>query len=450
MIQRLQINCSNRVFAVNKLPYADNCIRAASPFGTERRRGTMAGLTPAKKRTLHFTGASYLRQRLVLSLLSGRPVRISEIRSNDVAPGLCAAEVSFVRLLDKLTTGSAIHINDTGTVLVLKPGQLTPPRGVLTHACHTSRALSYYARPLLALGPYCSRPLRAVLRGVTHGPADAAVDALPGVAVPLLRRLTRGADTEPRVEVRRRALDETGEITLSFGGVVRLKLPPVDLTNPGVVKRIRGTAFATRTSPAALARMVDATRAVLNRFTPDVYIHTDHSRGSKDSETKAGGYGIQLVAETTEGCLLGADWSTEDPNVTPEKVAQTALNLLCEEIASGACVDSEHSPMALLYCALADCDVARVRVGKLSDAGVAMLRDLKQFYGVVFRIRVAEGAPEYEDSPSESDGESDDDNDNEDEEDGNEQAKKTKTNVERGIVLSCVGIGQSNMARQRF
>ena len=37
---------------------------------------------------LHFSGHQYLRHRLVLGILSGKPVRIDKIRSDDKNPGL--------------------------------------------------------------------------------------------------------------------------------------------------------------------------------------------------------------------------------------------------------------------------------------------------------------------------------------------------------------------------
>lgn len=37
---------------------------------------------------LRFEGYNYLRQRLVLATLSGKPVRIEKIRSDDENPGL--------------------------------------------------------------------------------------------------------------------------------------------------------------------------------------------------------------------------------------------------------------------------------------------------------------------------------------------------------------------------
>jgi RNA 3'-terminal phosphate cyclase len=63
---------------------------------------------------LRFKGSQQFRQRLVLSTLSGRPIRIDEIRSRDAAPGLRDYEASLLRLLEKCTNGCVVEINETG------------------------------------------------------------------------------------------------------------------------------------------------------------------------------------------------------------------------------------------------------------------------------------------------------------------------------------------------
>jgi hypothetical protein len=66
---------------------------------------------------LSFKGCQHFRQRLVLSTLSGRPVRIEDIRADDPeSPGLRDFEASFLRLLEKLTNGCVVEINETGGV----------------------------------------------------------------------------------------------------------------------------------------------------------------------------------------------------------------------------------------------------------------------------------------------------------------------------------------------
>ena len=82
-----------------------------------------------------FSGPELFSYRLALSFLSGRPVKITSIRSNDTNPGLkgrknamyasvplelmldCGSadyEVSLLRLLEKVTNGTVIEISYTG------------------------------------------------------------------------------------------------------------------------------------------------------------------------------------------------------------------------------------------------------------------------------------------------------------------------------------------------
>jgi len=100
----------------------------------------------------------------------------------------------------------------------------------------------------------------------------------------------------------------------------------------GLIKRIRGVAFCARISPTILTRLVETSRGVLNNFIPDVYIHTDHYRGS-DGGASAG-YSISLTTESTTGVILSAE-RTALPGEVPEQVGQEGAYLLLEEISKG-------------------------------------------------------------------------------------------------------------------
>ena len=54
--------------------------------------------------------------------------------------------------------------------------------------------------------------------------------------------------------------------------------------------------------------MVDGARGVVNPLLADVYVFTDHMSGGEAGASP--GYGIMLVAETTSGRLLAAEYST--------------------------------------------------------------------------------------------------------------------------------------------
>ena len=55
-------------------------------------------------------GPDQFRQRVILSILSARVLRIDEIRSNEERPGLRDYEANFLRLISKITNGTYVYI----------------------------------------------------------------------------------------------------------------------------------------------------------------------------------------------------------------------------------------------------------------------------------------------------------------------------------------------------
>lgn len=89
---------------------------------------------------LKYHGSNFLKQRLILSILSGKAVQIVDIRSDDDdEPGLRGYEVSLIRLFDKISNGSVIDINKSGTSVYFKPGLLHG--GLITHDCNVERGI---------------------------------------------------------------------------------------------------------------------------------------------------------------------------------------------------------------------------------------------------------------------------------------------------------------------
>jgi len=91
---------------------------------------------------LVYKGSNFFKQRLLLATLSGRPIRIIDIRSNDDEPGLKEYEISFIRLLDKITNGTKIELNTTGTSVLYQPGLLYG--GTLIHDCCVQRGIGLF------------------------------------------------------------------------------------------------------------------------------------------------------------------------------------------------------------------------------------------------------------------------------------------------------------------
>lgn len=99
------------------------------------------------------------------------------------------------------------------------------------------------------------------------------------------------------------------------GGEVHLRipivrtLPPISLTDEGMVKRVRGMAYSCRMPPQTSNRLVDGVRGMLNDLLADVYVFTDHMSGAAAGLSP--GYGVALVAETTSGRYLAAQVASD-------------------------------------------------------------------------------------------------------------------------------------------
>ena len=365
---------------------------------------------------------------------------MDDIRAKDQNPGLRDYEASLLRLLDKLTNGMAVEINESGTALKYKPGVVVGGRRV-AHDCGGGRAVGYFLEPVLLVSLFAKKPLDLTLTGITNDEAEVSVDTFRTVTLPMLKRQF-GLEEGLSLQIARRGAPPNA------GGEIALKLPilkelkTIDWTDEGLVKRVRGVAFTLRTSPQTGNRLVDAARGVLNKFLPDVYIFTDHhpgdgregGKGAARGKKSSPGFGLSLVAETTTGCLLGADagsgagraaWEEGvsafgnaaagegegegegegdvafalggagaggrkrrrgDP-VTPEDLGASTTEALMAEVQRGGVCDSAHQPLVLLLMAIGPEQLSKVRLGRLTPRAVKTLRVIKAFFGVTFDIR---------------------------------------------------------------
>ncbi|XP_063238044.1 RNA 3'-terminal phosphate cyclase-like protein [Bacillus rossius redtenbacheri] len=377
-------------------------------------------MASTEKHVVEYEGSNFLRQRLVLSTVSGKPVRISNIRSLDDDPGLKEYEVNLIRLLDKITNGTRIQVNQTGTTLYYQPGLLQG--GILEHTCCKLKSICYYLEVLLVLGPFFKNPLNITLKGVTNSQVDPSVDSFIGGAIAVLKRFIV-VDDGLELKVKKRGMAPEGGGEVVFKCPARRTLRPVQFVDSGKVKRIRGTVYAVRVSPAIANRIVSSAKEVLLQCLPDVYIHTDHNRGPKSG--KSPGFGVCLVAETTNGVFYTAE-AVSNPSGSaevsvPEDIGKLAAFNLMEEIYRGGCVDSTFQSIAAMLMTLSPKDVSKIVVGPLSPYTIQCLRHIRDFFGLTFKLEPFKTSDEEE-----------------------EELKLGGVK----IIMSCIGIGYINYSKR--
>ncbi|KAI9692955.1 MAG: hypothetical protein M1822_004950 [Bathelium mastoideum] len=385
-------------------------------------------MSDERQNIVRFTGHRFLAQRLVLSTLTGRQIRISQIRSSSpTSPGLLPHEVSLLRLLEAVTNGTVIEFSYTGTTVVYKPGLITGSvsgygagaGGIINHDIPSTctRGSSYFLLPLCLLAPFGKAPLKVHFTGAgvitsatSHG--DISADSVRTAILPVYEQFGISGDIELRILRRsnpgRGGKGGGGEIQLVFGRQVRLP-KTIHLLNPGRVKRIRGVAYATGLGGANNARMIESARGLLNPLVPDTYIYSDVSaapllpvdgkavgKDGKPAKQKVGvGFGLSLVAYTSTDVLYSADMaSPAQGGEPPEDVGRKCALQLLETVEQGGCVSKTAASTMLILMAMGSEDVGRVQVGRAvigNEEMIGLARDLRTFGASGWGLRDASG-----------------------------------------------------------
>jgi RNA 3'-terminal phosphate cyclase-like protein len=362
-------------------------------------------------------GAAQFRQRFVVSILSHRPLLIRNIRADDLEnPGLLDYEASFLRLIDQMTNGSKLEINNTGTQIRFQPGVLLG--GDIEHQCPESRSIGWFLEGILPLAPFGKEPLSIFLKGITDGccETDPSADYLKLSTMPLLSQFGIGVDDDAQgaqIRVLQRAAAPTGGGKVHFHCPIVKELTSIDYTDPGKVKRIRGTVVSCKiVSSSMAARVAYAAKGVFHKLLPDVWMHTDVNTPKKNGCGPSPGLTMVASSESTSGVVMTAEVcldQSERGKELPEELGKRGACMLLEEIRRGGCIDTSCQSLAFLWMCLTPEDVSRIRVGTISEYSVETLRLLKRAFDVEFKV-----SPDME----------------------------TKT-----VTMSCLGTGYRNMAK---
>ncbi|KAK0558009.1 hypothetical protein OC846_000001 [Tilletia horrida] len=426
-----------------------------------KAKSAAASSSSSATRALRFTGHIAFRQRLVLAVLAGKPIRIDRIRPDDEQPGLRDFEAGFLRLLEKCTNGTHVEIGYTGTSLLLRPGIVAG--GKITHDCGTARPIGYYLEWIALLAPFAKKEFNLTLKGITNGHTDLGVDILRTVTLPHLSMFlppstsTLASALELRLVRRGAPPLGGGEVFFrcpllpsSGGGEAGGMLRTINFVEPGRIRRIRGIASAMRVSPQMANRMIDVARSVLNRYIPDLFLFSDVFKG--DESGKSPGYCISLVSTSTTGALHCAECISQ-PGAVPEDIALKASRSLLAEISTRGCIDRAHQSHVLALMALGPQDVGKVRIGALTPQSVQMMRDIQEALGVTFKVTEADQIssgpfakprlPKTTVTRNLSDEDEDEDEDDyagfDDEDEDDEQDGAATGSPE--LLISCLGIG---------
>lgn len=376
---------------------------------------------------MEYQGSAFLRYRIVTSLIMGVPIRITNIRSKSEYPGLTDAEVKYLELVAKLTSGSEVEINQAGTVLKFSPGIITnnPTNTSLTFACGSERAVGFFIEGILPFVLFGKNKLSLTLTGLSHHSEDIGIDIIQSVQIPIVKKFGI-EDIEMKIVSR----GETCEVFFKVTPV--RKLGTVSLIDPGKVKKVRGVAFTSKMNVQMGNRAAYAAKGQLHSFLPDIWIHTDHYKFGNAI------LGITLVAESNTGSVVSSEFLRGEgshcehlESEVPEDLGCLAVIHLLEEIMYGGFVDSNNQCLVLLLMALAPAQ-SSIRLGRISSQAVHVLRLIQDVLNVKFEFSEVENTRDALQKA------------------GYEEDQEELAELPKNIIASCVGISYENMARIAF
>nr|UXY88459.1 RNA 3'phosphate cyclase [Cryptomonas curvata] len=321
------------------------------------------------------------REKIALSLIFRKKIKINKIRNNEVLPGIKNFELDILCLADKFSTGSIIKINENGTIIDFFPGIIEKQK--IEHIPTSFRSLSYYLEFIIYLILNSTKRNEIKLTGIRSGSIDISLENILYVSIPLVRKLGL-RDIRFKVYSCLFSSLYNTEIIIFFPKLQIKK--QFTLINVGEINKIRIVNTYSKQNILTKNDIEVFLGKHLYRFNFDIKI-----LGLKIANENFNFQTSTIISETTEGGVFGEDITyTFDKNksINWNKILIKILNSLFEDIYSGSCVDKKNHVillMKMLHNGKKNNSIARF--GKLTFADVVFFRDLKKISGIIFSIK---------------------------------------------------------------
>lgn len=284
-------------------------------------------------------GGQMLRSALSLSLLTGKPFRMVNIRLGRRNPGLARQHLACVQACCAIADSRAEGAEVGATALTFAPGAVRPGRW--RFEIGTAGAVSLLLHTLYL--PLClaAGPSELELSGGTHVPWSPSYEYLERCWAPLMARL--GLSVSLRLE--RAGFYPPGggrlAVRLAGGGHVRA----VDWTQPVAEPRLSGVSLQAGLQPEVAERQAQGAAAVLAGRGLSCPIAVGALEASSP------GTAIALVAESAVGpaCVTGLG----ERGVRAEVVGRRAAEAFVAYLETGAPLDAHAADQLVLPLALA-------------------------------------------------------------------------------------------------
>ncbi|MDD1766777.1 MAG: RNA 3'-terminal phosphate cyclase [Candidatus Methanomethyliaceae archaeon] len=323
-------------------------------------------------------GGQVLRGAVALSCLTGKAIKVFDIRGKRPKPGLQPQHLISLQAAASVSEAEVKGLDVGSTTITFSPK--TIKGGRYTFDIKTAGSVTLVIQTLLPILSFAGEPAEVKIIGGTDVPWSPPIDYVRYVALPALR--TFGLDAA--LDLNRRGHYPKG------GGGVELRVGPVRTLSPfralerGPVEAIRGVSNCTNLPVHVAARQASsATKILKEKGYTNVRIAEEQTAG------QGPGSDIVLWAEVGGGIRIGAD-ALGAREKSAEDVGREATEKLLRELQTEMAIDRHLVDMIILYMALAN-GTSEAGVSALTLHSETMMWLSKVFLNVEWQVRKMEG-----------------------------------------------------------
>jgi len=288
-------------------------------------------------------GGQILRYSLAISAITGRGVRIYNVRAKRDNPGLQRQHLTAVNALATITRARVSGAEIGSTEVVFEPQGIYG--GEYYFDIGTAGSITLVLQSLLPVLAFASSPSKIRIRGGTDVPWSPTYDYFANVFIPTLERL--GYRVSMKLIRRGHYPRGGGEVYVEILNSPR-GFEPINLTERGKVLEIRGRSHAVKLPRHVAERQARSAVERLRSLGIDTHINIDIESYPPEKDPHLGpGSGISLWA-ISERSILGSD-SIGARDKRAEEVGEKAARTLFEDLSTGAALDRYLSDMIIPY-----------------------------------------------------------------------------------------------------
>ena len=288
-------------------------------------------------------GGQLLRTAVALSAITGRAIRVGNIRAKRSRPGLAPQHLAALRAVAALSAARTGGLELRSATMEFSPGAIAGGR--YRFDVGTAGSVTLVMQALLPVMIAGGAPCTATVAGGTDVRAAPPLDYFRAVLLPLLQRM--GADVQ--LTDRRRGYYPRGGGEVGIAVVPGPALRPLVIPEPGPLRQLAGVAHAGNL-PAHIATRMRS--SALEQLAPPVRERAEIETRVLGTDDAIGQGGAIVAWAATEHSILGAGRVAER-GVRAEALGAAVGEELAADLACGATLDVHAADQLLVYLALA-------------------------------------------------------------------------------------------------